>query len=54
MGGTLRRMMRLEEAERHLDDAVDGFRELGARWELASALTSRGITLRLAGKTDGP
>ena len=25
-------MMRLEEAERHLDDAVDGFRELGARW----------------------
>ena len=53
VGGTLRRMMRLEEAERHLDDAVDGFRELGARWELASALTSRGITLRLAGKTDG-
>ena len=29
VGGTLRRMMRLEEAERHLDDAVDGFRELG-------------------------
>ncbi|HJS26692.1 MAG TPA: adenylate/guanylate cyclase domain-containing protein [Actinomycetota bacterium] len=52
VGGTLRRMMRLEEAERHLDGSVDGFRELGARWELASALTSRGIARRLAGKDE--
>jgi class 3 adenylate cyclase/tetratricopeptide (TPR) repeat protein len=53
VGGALRRMMRLDEAERHLDDAVDGFRELGARWELASALTSRGIARRLAGEMEG-
>ena len=50
VGGALRRMMRIDEAEPHLDAAVDGFRDLGARWELASALTSRGITRRLAGK----
>ncbi|MEX2420878.1 MAG: tetratricopeptide repeat protein, partial [Actinomycetota bacterium] len=50
VGGTLRRMMRLEEADIHLTGAVDGFRELGARWELASALTSRGIVRRLAGR----
>jgi len=28
------------------------FRELGARWELASALTSRGIARRLAGRAE--
>jgi class 3 adenylate cyclase/tetratricopeptide (TPR) repeat protein len=52
VGGSLRRMMRVEEAEAHLDGAVAAFRELGARWELASALTSRGITRRLAGRID--
>jgi tetratricopeptide (TPR) repeat protein len=52
VGGTMRRMMRLEEAEKHLDGAVDAFRELGARWELASALTGRGITERLAGRAE--
>ena len=52
MGGTLRHMMRLEEAESHLAGAVDAFRGLGARWELASALTSRGIERRLAGEAD--
>jgi tetratricopeptide (TPR) repeat protein len=31
---------------------VDAFRELGARWELASALTSRGIARRLGGRLD--
>jgi tetratricopeptide (TPR) repeat protein len=31
---------------------VDAFRELGARWELASALTPRGIARRLAGRVD--
>jgi tetratricopeptide (TPR) repeat protein len=45
-------MMRLEDAEPHLDGAVDAFRELGARWELASALTSRGIARRLAGRAE--
>jgi len=34
----------------HADAAVDAFRELGARWELGSALTSRGIAHRLAGR----
>ena len=52
VGGTLRHMMRLDEAESHLDGAVDAFRELGARWELASALTSRGIARRLAGRAE--
>jgi class 3 adenylate cyclase/tetratricopeptide (TPR) repeat protein len=51
VGGTMRRMMRLEDAEEHMDRAVDAFRKLGARWELASALTSRGIARRLAGRT---
>jgi tetratricopeptide (TPR) repeat protein len=49
VGGTLRRMMRPEEAMTHLDGAVDAFRALGARWELASALTSRGLISRLLG-----
>jgi class 3 adenylate cyclase/tetratricopeptide (TPR) repeat protein len=52
VGGTMRRMMRLEEAEAHLDGAVNAFRELGARWELASALTSRGIARRLAARAE--
>jgi len=52
VGGTMRHMMRLADAESHLDAAVDAFRALGARWELASALTSRGIARRLAGEAD--
>jgi tetratricopeptide (TPR) repeat protein len=51
VGSTLRRMDRLEEAETHLDRAVAAFRELSARWELASALTARGIARRLALRT---
>lgn len=50
VGNALRRMWRLEEALVHLDGAVAHFRELTARWELASALTSRGILHRLAGR----
>lgn len=50
IAGTLRRMGRVEEAVVHADAAVEGFRELGARWELASALTSRGNVHRLAGR----
>ncbi len=52
VGGSLRRMMRLAEAEAHIDAAAAAFRELGARWELASALTSRGIVRRLAGRSE--
>jgi class 3 adenylate cyclase/tetratricopeptide (TPR) repeat protein len=52
VGNALRRTGRMSEAEPHLNAAVDGFRELGARWELASALTSRGTLHRLAGRID--
>ena len=51
VGGTLRRLWRLDEAGTHLDAAVHTFRELAARWELASALTSRGIAEWLTGET---
>ncbi len=47
----LRRMGRLDEALSHADGAVEAFRELGARWELASALTGRGIVHRLSART---
>ena len=42
VGNSLRRMLRLEEAQAALDESVRIFRELGARWELASALGDRG------------
>jgi hypothetical protein len=44
--------MRLDEAARHIDTAVVGFRGLGARWELAGALADRGAIDRLAGRLD--
>jgi class 3 adenylate cyclase/tetratricopeptide (TPR) repeat protein len=46
---SLRRMLRLDEALEHSDEAVRTMRELGARWELASALGDRGSIGRLAG-----
>ncbi|MEP6475870.1 MAG: tetratricopeptide repeat protein [Actinomycetota bacterium] len=46
---SLRRMLRLDEATEHADTAIRTFRELGARWELASALGDRGQIHRLAG-----
>ncbi len=49
---SLRRLMRLDEALSHADAAVRTLRELGARWELASALGDRGSTLRLLGELD--
>jgi class 3 adenylate cyclase/tetratricopeptide (TPR) repeat protein len=52
VGGALRRLWRLGEAMPHLDASVQAFRELGARWELASALTSRGIAHRLADRVE--
>jgi len=42
VGNSLRRTMRLDEAAASLDESVRIFRELGARWELASALGDRG------------
>jgi class 3 adenylate cyclase/tetratricopeptide (TPR) repeat protein len=52
VGGTLRRLWRLDEASPQMDRSVEAFRQLGARWELASALTSRGILHRLAGRIE--
>jgi tetratricopeptide (TPR) repeat protein len=48
----LRRLLRLDEALEHSDRAVATYRELGARWELASALDDRGVIHRLAGRLD--
>jgi tetratricopeptide (TPR) repeat protein len=42
VAASLRRMLRLNEAIEHADVAIRTFRELGARWELASALGDRG------------
>jgi class 3 adenylate cyclase/tetratricopeptide (TPR) repeat protein len=52
VAAALRRLGRLDEAVVHADAAVTAFRELGARWELASALTSRGLMHRLARRGD--
>jgi class 3 adenylate cyclase/tetratricopeptide (TPR) repeat protein len=45
----LRRMLRLDEATPAVEEAIRIFRELGARWELASALGDRGEIHRLNG-----
>ncbi len=50
VGNSLRRMLRLDEAEPYLDEAVRAFRDLGARWELASALSNRADIYRLSGR----
>jgi len=50
VAASLRRLMRLEEALAHADDAVTALRELGARWELAAALGDRGAIHRVAGR----
>jgi class 3 adenylate cyclase/tetratricopeptide (TPR) repeat protein len=52
VGNSLRRMLRLDEALAALDDAVRTFRDIGARWELASALGDRGHVQRLRGELD--
>ncbi len=51
VGGSLRRLGRFDEALAHADAAVEGFRQLGARWELASTLTGRGNLHRVSGRT---
>jgi class 3 adenylate cyclase/tetratricopeptide (TPR) repeat protein len=51
VAASLRRMLRLDEALAHADSAVAILRELGARWELASALGDRGVIHRVAGRS---
>jgi tetratricopeptide (TPR) repeat protein len=52
VAGSLRRMWRLEEALPFEHDAVRTFRDLAARWELASTLGDRGAVFRLLGDLD--
>jgi class 3 adenylate cyclase/tetratricopeptide (TPR) repeat protein len=52
VASSLRRMLRLNEALEHADVAIRTFRELGARWELASALGDRGEIHLLAGRLE--
>jgi tetratricopeptide (TPR) repeat protein len=49
VGTSLRRLLELDDALEHADASVLGLRELGARWELASALADRGTIHRLRG-----
>jgi tetratricopeptide (TPR) repeat protein len=49
VASSLRRLLLLDEGLEHADAAVRGLRELGARWELASALADRGTIHRLGG-----
>ena len=52
VAASLRRLLRLEEALEHAEAAIRTFRELGARWELASALGNRGSIHRMAGRLE--
>jgi tetratricopeptide (TPR) repeat protein len=52
VAGSLRRLLRLDEALEHAEAATSTLRELGARWELASALGDRGVIHRLAGRLE--
>jgi hypothetical protein len=44
--------MRLDQAFPLLDQAVQTFRDLGAKWELASTIGDRGTIHRLSGRPD--
>ncbi|MEX1264999.1 MAG: AAA family ATPase [Actinomycetota bacterium] len=52
VAASLRRVLRLDEALVHAEASIRTFRELGARWELASALGDRGSIHRMAGRLD--
>jgi tetratricopeptide (TPR) repeat protein len=52
VANSLRRLMELDEALALLEQAVQTFRDLGAKWELASSLGDRGVVHRLAGRLD--
>jgi tetratricopeptide (TPR) repeat protein len=52
MGASLRRMWRLDEALPYEQDSVRTFRDLAARWELASTIGDRGSLFRLTGDLD--
>jgi hypothetical protein len=52
LAASCRRSLRLEQGASHADAAIRIFRELGARWELASSLGDRGATHRIARRLD--
>jgi class 3 adenylate cyclase/tetratricopeptide (TPR) repeat protein len=52
VAASMRRLMRLDDGLEHADRSVKVLRELGARWELASALSDRGAIHRLAARLD--
>jgi class 3 adenylate cyclase/tetratricopeptide (TPR) repeat protein len=50
IGASLRRMWELDQALVYVEESVRAFRDLGARWELASTLGDRGSLHRFAGR----
>jgi tetratricopeptide (TPR) repeat protein len=50
VGNSLRRMAKLDEALPHFNESVKVFRDLDARWEIASAVGDRGTVHRIAGR----
>ncbi len=48
----LRHMLRLDESLEHCELAIQTYRELGARWELAGAIGDRGVVYRLSGRLE--
>jgi class 3 adenylate cyclase/tetratricopeptide (TPR) repeat protein len=52
LAASCRRSLRSADALAHADAAVRIFRELGARWELASSLGDRGAIHRVTGRLD--
>jgi class 3 adenylate cyclase/tetratricopeptide (TPR) repeat protein len=52
VGASLRRMMHLVEAREHFEAAIKTYRQLDARWELASVLGDLGVVQRLTGELE--
>jgi class 3 adenylate cyclase/tetratricopeptide (TPR) repeat protein len=51
-GNSLRRMMDLERARPAIEEALRTYRDLGARWEVASTLQDAALIARLQGRFD--
>ncbi|MEP6973143.1 MAG: AAA family ATPase [Actinomycetota bacterium] len=49
---SLRHMLRLDESLEHADRAIQIYRDLGARWELAGTIGDRAVIHRLAGRLE--
>src|SRR5205823_1952091 len=52
VGTSLRRMWSLNEALASLDESVRIFKDIGARWEVASSLGDRAMVQRYEGRLD--